>query len=182
MAARKSFEPEPVRTGVGIGAEHLQPCGSGDFDEGSSQPHNEMRPQRRGAGKRRWHRRCRLPPCARSQRRRSPRAAGCRADRRRCRGGRRRRDRAVDRLAAGAARAFGRGVRSRRRRRRGEPCRDRHARRGRRARAGRSTSLLALALESQRMWPDFGRALEAQSGLGIDFRDERYAGGGARSR
>src|SRR6202008_2632105 len=31
--------------------------------------------------------------------------------------------------------------------------------------------LLALALESQRMWPDFGRALEAQSGLGIDFRD-----------
>ena len=32
-------------------------------------------------------------------------------------------------------------------------------------------ALLALALESQRMWPDFGRALEAQSGLGIDFRD-----------
>ena len=31
--------------------------------------------------------------------------------------------------------------------------------------------LLALALESQRMWPAFGRALEAQSGLAIDFRE-----------
>jgi glycine oxidase len=31
--------------------------------------------------------------------------------------------------------------------------------------------LLALALESQRMWPQFGRALEAQSGLAIDFRE-----------
>jgi glycine oxidase len=31
--------------------------------------------------------------------------------------------------------------------------------------------LLALALESQRMWPEFGRALEAQSGLAIDFRE-----------
>jgi glycine oxidase len=30
--------------------------------------------------------------------------------------------------------------------------------------------LLALALESQRMWPEFGRALEAQSGVAIDFR------------
>ena len=31
--------------------------------------------------------------------------------------------------------------------------------------------LLALALESQRMWPEFGRALEAASGIGIDFRE-----------
>jgi glycine oxidase len=31
--------------------------------------------------------------------------------------------------------------------------------------------LLALALVSQRMWPAFGRALEAQSGLAIDFRE-----------
>jgi glycine oxidase len=31
--------------------------------------------------------------------------------------------------------------------------------------------LLVLALESQRMWPQFGRALEAQSGLAIDFRE-----------
>src|SRR5580693_3814205 len=31
--------------------------------------------------------------------------------------------------------------------------------------------LLALALESQRMWPAFGRALEAQSGFAIDFRE-----------
>jgi glycine oxidase len=31
--------------------------------------------------------------------------------------------------------------------------------------------LLALALESQRMWPQFGRALEAASGIGIDFRE-----------
>ena len=31
--------------------------------------------------------------------------------------------------------------------------------------------LLALALESQRLWPAFGRALEAQSGLDIDFRE-----------
>jgi glycine oxidase len=32
------------------------------------------------------------------------------------------------------------------------------------------SELLALALESQRMWPEFGRSLEAQSGLAIDFR------------
>jgi glycine oxidase len=31
--------------------------------------------------------------------------------------------------------------------------------------------LLALALESQRMWSEFGRALEAQSGVAIDFRE-----------
>ena len=31
--------------------------------------------------------------------------------------------------------------------------------------------LLALALESQRMWPAFGRGLEAQSGRAIDFRE-----------
>jgi glycine oxidase len=31
--------------------------------------------------------------------------------------------------------------------------------------------LLALALESQRIWPEFGRALEAQSGIDIDFRE-----------
>src|SRR5262249_15664260 len=32
------------------------------------------------------------------------------------------------------------------------------------------SNLLALALESQRMWPEFGRSLKAQSGLPIDFR------------
>jgi glycine oxidase len=32
--------------------------------------------------------------------------------------------------------------------------------------------LLALALESQRTWPDFAAALEADSGLSIDYRDE----------
>src|SRR5258707_11506453 len=31
--------------------------------------------------------------------------------------------------------------------------------------------LLALALESQRQWPQFRAALEAQSGRGIDFRE-----------
>lgn len=32
--------------------------------------------------------------------------------------------------------------------------------------------LLALCLESQRLWPAFGRALEEASGLSIDYRDE----------
>lgn len=31
---------------------------------------------------------------------------------------------------------------------------------------------LALALESQRLWPGFARALEAESGLSVDYRDE----------
>jgi glycine oxidase len=31
--------------------------------------------------------------------------------------------------------------------------------------------LLALALESQRLWPEFGRELEASSGIDIDFRE-----------
>ena len=32
--------------------------------------------------------------------------------------------------------------------------------------------LLTLALESQRLWPDFARELEASSGISIDYRDE----------
>ena len=32
--------------------------------------------------------------------------------------------------------------------------------------------LLTLALESQRLWPDFARELEAASGISIDYRDE----------
>ena len=32
--------------------------------------------------------------------------------------------------------------------------------------------LLALTLESQRLWPDFARELEAASGISIDYRDE----------
>jgi glycine oxidase len=32
--------------------------------------------------------------------------------------------------------------------------------------------LLPLALESQRLWPDFARELEAASGISIDYRDE----------
>lgn len=32
--------------------------------------------------------------------------------------------------------------------------------------------LLALTLESQRLWPDFARELEAASGIGLDYRDE----------
>jgi glycine oxidase len=32
--------------------------------------------------------------------------------------------------------------------------------------------LLALALESQRMWPDFCRELEGEAGIDIDYRDE----------
>ena len=32
--------------------------------------------------------------------------------------------------------------------------------------------LLALALESQRLWPDFARELEAASGISVDYRDE----------
>ena len=32
--------------------------------------------------------------------------------------------------------------------------------------------LLALTLESQRLWPDFARELEAASGTSIDYRDE----------
>jgi glycine oxidase len=32
--------------------------------------------------------------------------------------------------------------------------------------------LLALALESQRMWPDFARELEAASGIAVGYRDE----------
>jgi glycine oxidase len=32
--------------------------------------------------------------------------------------------------------------------------------------------LLALTLESQRLWPDFARELEATSGISIDYRDE----------
>jgi glycine oxidase len=32
--------------------------------------------------------------------------------------------------------------------------------------------LLALALESQRLWPDFSRELEAASGISVDYRDE----------
>ncbi|HZT89572.1 MAG TPA: glycine oxidase ThiO [Stellaceae bacterium] len=33
-------------------------------------------------------------------------------------------------------------------------------------------ALLPLALESQRMWPDFARELEAASGITVDYRDE----------
>jgi glycine oxidase len=32
--------------------------------------------------------------------------------------------------------------------------------------------LLALTLESQRLWPDFARELEAASGIAVDYRDE----------
>jgi glycine oxidase len=32
--------------------------------------------------------------------------------------------------------------------------------------------LLALTLESQRLWPDFARELEAASGISVDYRDE----------
>jgi glycine oxidase len=33
-------------------------------------------------------------------------------------------------------------------------------------------NLLALTLESQRLWPDFARELEAASGISVDYRDE----------
>jgi glycine oxidase len=33
-------------------------------------------------------------------------------------------------------------------------------------------TLLALALESQRLWPDFAREVEAASGISVDYRDE----------
>src|SRR6202158_5666199 len=33
-------------------------------------------------------------------------------------------------------------------------------------------ALLALTLESQRMWPDFARELEAASGISVGYRDE----------
>src|SRR6201981_3450178 len=32
--------------------------------------------------------------------------------------------------------------------------------------------LLALALESQRMWPGFAREIEAATGISVDYRDE----------
>jgi glycine oxidase len=33
-------------------------------------------------------------------------------------------------------------------------------------------SLLALTLESQRLWPDFARELEATTGISVEYRDE----------
>src|SRR5436309_15560085 len=33
-------------------------------------------------------------------------------------------------------------------------------------------ALLALTLESQRLWPDFAREIEAASGISVEYRDE----------
>ena len=176
MAARKSFEPEPVRTGVGIGAEHLQPCVSGDFDEGLSDLTRCVRGGTvgiRSAGICHAHAR-NARPAGRDP---SGRGAGYRRRRR----GRGRRDRALDRLAAGAARTVGRGVRPRRRRRRGEPRRHRHARRGGGARAGRSGALgigAGKPAHVARVRPRIGGPIRGRH----RFPRKRHAGGGARPR